>query len=674
MIELALPAGTLETALVAFKYGADAVYFGLKDFSARKGAGNFSEEDLSKIRRYSLENNKKIYVTFNTLLDDNSYDKALPLLEMLSFYGNDGVIIQDLGLASVIKKNFPSLHLHASTQMAVHTTEGVKYLSSIGFERVVLSRELSLKEIEKIRKDCPDVELKAFIHGALCYGFSGLCSASYNKCKRSANGGECAQICRSWFENSENNKQGYFFSMKDLNIGEEILKLNDIEIDSAKIEGRLKSPETIAAATRYYREILDGSGVKEDDKKALYTSFLRSDCDGYLNYKKNRESLVSPTYPGHIGLKAGVIVDQNNYSITIKEIERIENHDGLQFFIEKNGLKESIKFSASIINRDEDYLILRYTGERNLKGKEIYIISDSENREKTPNINIPLYRKEININVELNDYFITASSMGVKNSIDIVLEEAKNKSEFKEKLEKTFKESGESKYTLGKLSYLNKSNYDYPFVSPSLLKEFRRNFYSSLSNVTNHTKLEETSDTVSSITLPAREALSGDLPWSMDGKEIDGRTYFSFPPVTFHEEKTWREMTEKASGSKKPTIGINNVSQIKYSQEHPEFDYFVDIYLYLSSRFTASFLLNEIPNLVGGYLWFERKEKHGKWPFEPTVTSYIPPYFISRSCFRYDSLDKSCTGCTEIEDFHIKQNNESYIVKVRHCLTVVMKE
>ena len=251
MIELALPAGSLETALTAFRHGADAVYFGLKDFSARKGAVNFSFEDLSKIRRFSLENGKKTYITINTLLDDSSIDRVISTLDEVAFYGTDGIIVQDLGVADIIRRYYPSLPLHGSTQLAVHTTEGVRVLEDLGFERVVLSRELNLKEIERIRKDCPDVELKAFIHGALCYGFSGLCSASAIKCSRSANKGECAQICRSWFIDDEDGEKGYFFSMEDMKAGERVLELERIGIDSLKVEGRLKSPEYCAAVAEY---------------------------------------------------------------------------------------------------------------------------------------------------------------------------------------------------------------------------------------------------------------------------------------------------------------------------------------------------------------------------------------------------------------------------------------
>ena len=151
-IELAMPAGTLEEALIAIRSGADAVYFGMKEFSARKNAGNFSEEDLAKIRRFALENGRRIYIAVNTLADDGSLPRLMRLLDTISHYGCDGVIVQDLGAVRIIRERFPGLPLHGSTQLAVHTIGGVKALQHLGFERAVLSRELSLDEIRRIRE------------------------------------------------------------------------------------------------------------------------------------------------------------------------------------------------------------------------------------------------------------------------------------------------------------------------------------------------------------------------------------------------------------------------------------------------------------------------------------------------------------------------------------------
>lgn len=676
MIELALPAGSLETALTAFNYGADAVYFGLREFSARKGAVNFSEEDLSKVRAYALKNDKKIYVTVNTLIDDKSLDHCIDLLAMLDYYGCDGVITQDLGIARIMREKFPALPIHGSTQLAVHTTEGVRELVDLGFERVVLSRELTFKEIEKIRRECPDVELKAFIHGALCYGFSGLCSASFLKCGRSANGGECAQICRSWFTDTDSGKRGYFFSMEDLRIGEELLKLNEIGIDSAKIEGRLKSPEYVAAVTRYYRTILDTGKVDRQSQLDITTSFARKQGTGYFEYEKNRPSLLSGPYPGHMGAECGRIVKQNPSAITINSKVKIENHDGLQYFTEDRfGLPVPTKFSANILRSAGDTVTLCLESNERLLGNMVYKISDSTRREKTPSVQIPLYRRPVDIFVTLDKDSITAAALGKSVTKSLSLQEAKKPIAPEETIARHFSESGDSRYTLGKLSFANNSGIGFPFLPPSVMKEFRREFYAEIDNVKpERPEIIEPVELKKSITLPKRQLLDGDLPWSFDARKIDGRTYFTFPPITFTEERTFDQMLKAAKGHESVTIGLNNIAQVRFAKSHPEFDYFIDIFLYLSNRFTALELLKEVPNLVGGYLWFERGEKSGTWPFEPTIAYYEPPVFISRTCYRHDAMGLSCTGCSMHEDFHIEQAPDTFTVKVRNCITVVERD
>ncbi len=674
MTELALPAGSLTTALTAFQNGADAVYFGLREFSARKGAVNFSIEDLSKIRRYSLDNGKKIYVTINTLIDDTSIKRVLPLLDRVSFYGCDGVIIQDLGLVEIIRKYYPDLKLHGSTQLAVHTVEGVKEMEDLGFERVVLSRELTLSEIENIRVKCPDIELKVFIHGALCYGFSGLCSASYLKCGRSANGGECAQICRSWFKNESSGKKGYFFSMEDLCAGEKLKVLRDMGIDSVKVEGRLKSPEYTAAAARYYRAVLDDRPVEKEDEDALHTTFLRKSGCGYLDYRKDRPSLLSGNWPGHMGLHLGKIVEDRGSSCFLESVERLENHDGIQYFTqdEEGGLLQAVKSSAVIRSVTPGGYILKKNTKQSLLNRDLYKISDSTKREKTPSDNIPLYRKPVDITVRLYPSHIEAVMLGTTISEDINTEESQKKRDFEETLRRLFSESGTSPYTLSRLIYENNTELEYPFVQPSALKDFRRKVYASFPEPVFRTpELYEPQSVESGFKLPERAVLAKDMPWSMNAAEIDGRNYFTFPPVDFNEEKTWRDMLSTVKGYDNVVIGLNNVSQIRFAKAHPEFDYFADIFLYLSNRYTLSLLLEEVPTLKAGYLWFERKKVEGEWPFEAAVTDYEPPLFISRTCFRHDALGLSCSTCPGKADFHVSQGDDRYIVKVRNCLTLL---
>ena len=383
MIELALPAGSLETAISAFNADADAVYFGMKEFSARKGAANFSIEDLSKIKRYASEHSKKIYVTVNTLVDDSETEAANRTLSVLDFYEPDGVIIQDLGLVQIIREHYPHLPLHGSTQLAVHTVEGVRQMQDLGFERVVLSRELTLKEIEDIRKKCPDIELKVFIHGALCYGFSGLCMASCNLTGRSANRGECAQICRTWFTEEESGRNGWFFSMEDLAAGRTLKTLDEMGIDSAKIEGRLKGDAYVAALTRYYRAVLEGrdTGELEDE---IRTTFSRRSGQGYLDYRKGRPSLLSG-YPSHLGLECGRIIDQGRETITVALTKSLANRDGVQYFTKnRHGLDEAVKFPCRIVSRGGDKAMLRWHSDEDLVGRTLYKISSSTQNERRP--------------------------------------------------------------------------------------------------------------------------------------------------------------------------------------------------------------------------------------------------------------------------------------------------
>lgn len=194
--ELLSPAGDFETALAAFDAGADAVYCGLADFSARAFAKNLSFEDLGHLVRFAHAKGKKVYVTFNTLVDEVDVEQAVETLSRLEEIGPDALIVQDLGIARLCRRHFPGLALHASTQLVAHNLEGVLALKDVGFTRVVLARELSLAEIASISKRCGGLELECFIHGALCYSISGLCLFGAMEKGRSGNRGKCPYCCR----------------------------------------------------------------------------------------------------------------------------------------------------------------------------------------------------------------------------------------------------------------------------------------------------------------------------------------------------------------------------------------------------------------------------------------------------------------------------------------------
>ncbi|MBL8994027.1 MAG: U32 family peptidase, partial [Spirochaetia bacterium] len=244
--EILAPAGGREQFFAALHAGADAVYLGLEKFNARARAQNFSLEDLSELlpiaRRYGM----RVLLTLNVVIKENEVAELVKTLARLEPLGIHALIIQDLGLARLVKNHFPSFRLHASTQMAVHNLAGVIVAKQLGFKRVVLARELTAVEIRKIRDALPEdeVQLEAFCHGSLCYSYSGLCFFSGARDARSGNRGECAYTCRKPYKILNEKGQGFLFSMRDLDTSADLKDLAGSGIDALKIEGRKKTRST----------------------------------------------------------------------------------------------------------------------------------------------------------------------------------------------------------------------------------------------------------------------------------------------------------------------------------------------------------------------------------------------------------------------------------------------
>ena len=270
----------MDSVIAAVRCGADAVYIGAKQFSARASAHNFEDDEIKECVRYCHQRGVKVHLALNTLIFDDEMQEALELVKTAAAADIDALIIQDLGLVSLIKRMVPDLPLHASTQLTVHTPFGARALYEMGFERVVLSRELSLKEIKEIRESCPEVELEVFVHGALCMCVSGQCYFSAMLGGRSANRGMCAQPCRLPMKYGGND---HALSLKDNGSLHYLRELQEIGIASAKIEGRMKRPEYVAAATLAAREARDLGFITEASQKRLASVFSRTGfTDGYL--------------------------------------------------------------------------------------------------------------------------------------------------------------------------------------------------------------------------------------------------------------------------------------------------------------------------------------------------------------------------------------------------------
>ncbi|MBR5535908.1 MAG: U32 family peptidase [Clostridia bacterium] len=274
-IELLSPAGGMEALHAAVQNGADAVYLGEKSFSARQSADNFENNELKEAVKYAHGRGTRVYLAMNTLVSD----KELSLFEKgvtnAVACGVDALIVQDFGAAEMIRNVCPSMPLHASTQMSAHNEKDVEYLLKRGFSRVVLARELEMEEIEKIYRNTR-ASLEVFVHGALCVCVSGQCLMSSFIGGRSGNRGRCAQPCRQLY--TAEGRKGYFLSPRDLCLLDEIKSLDDIGVDSLKIEGRMKSPEYVATVTGMYRKYLDNpKKATADDIKELEKIFVRGD-------------------------------------------------------------------------------------------------------------------------------------------------------------------------------------------------------------------------------------------------------------------------------------------------------------------------------------------------------------------------------------------------------------
>lgn len=294
-VELLAPCGSYESFLAAVNAGADAVYLGGKAFGARAYAENFSEEELVSAIRQAHIFGIKVYLTVNTLIKEQEFSELYEYL--LPFYeaGLDGVIVQDMGVLSFLKQEFPELKLHASTQMTITGTYGAAFLKELGCGRIVPARELSLQEIKTIKQEV-SIEIEAFIHGAMCYCYSGQCLMSSMIGGRSGNRGRCAQPCRLPYKTA--GKEGYFLSLKDMNTLEHIPELIEAGIDSFKIEGRMKKPEYVAGVVSIYRKCIDryykGSfQVFPKEKQILSDLYIRSETgNGYYDKSRGREMLT----------------------------------------------------------------------------------------------------------------------------------------------------------------------------------------------------------------------------------------------------------------------------------------------------------------------------------------------------------------------------------------------
>ena len=306
IMELLAPAGTMENFMAALESGADAIYLGGKVFNARAHAANFGIDELREAVRLAHILDVSVYVTVNILIGDTELGELENYLKDLDSIGVDAIIVQDLAVAEIAKRVAPNIHLHGSTQMTAATLDAVRFYESLGFTRVVLARELSLKEIQHICKHCK-AEIEVFVHGALCVCYSGQCLMSSFIGGRSGNRGACAQPCRLPYELLDSKgesvlpkHEAYLLSPKDLNYSEHMNELVAAGVTSFKVEGRMKKVSYVRQVIGTYREILDEASIHENQRKALASGFNRGFSTAYLEDTVGRQmmTVVAPNHQG----------------------------------------------------------------------------------------------------------------------------------------------------------------------------------------------------------------------------------------------------------------------------------------------------------------------------------------------------------------------------------------
>ena len=490
-VELLAPVGSFEALKAAVQNGANAVYLGGKDFGARASANNFDRDELKEAVKYAHIRGVQVFVTTNTLRKENEIEDFLEYAKFLYDIDVDAIILQDIGMARLIKRELPDFELHASTQMVAHSLEDVKYLESVGFDRVVLAREVTVEEIKYICDNCK-ADIEVFVHGALCVCYSGQCLMSSMIGNRSGNRGRCAQPCRQRYELIDvytgevvNSNGDYLLSPRDLNAIEEIDKVIDAGVHSLKIEGRMKRPEYVATVIDGYRKTIDEYlatnklNVSDETINDLYTIFNRKFTKGLLLGDVGKD-MMNSQLPNNQGLYVGTVVDYNKKAkrLKIKLANTLKKGDGINLGggtigrIIKNGNIETIGYKGETIELD-------FVGEAR-KGQIVFKTSDSElmdrvqatftqDKEFVKNIidakiTIKLGQKPI---LTLKDRHSNEATI----EGDKIVEEAMKVALSKEKVETQLRKLGNTPYELDLLEIELVDNVSLPI---SLLNQMRR--------------------------------------------------------------------------------------------------------------------------------------------------------------------------------------------------------
>ncbi len=431
-IELLAPAGNFDSMKAAIQAGCDAVYLAGKQFGARAFSKNFTNEEIIEAIKYAHLYGVKVYVTVNTLIYDNEVGAFLEYVEFLHRNNVDALIIQDFGMFDLVRKTFPNLELHASTQMHIHNLDGTQLMEKLGMKRVVLARETSIDEIRYIKENS-NVELEVFIHGALCISYSGQCLMSSLIGGRSGNRGACAGSCRLKYDVIDDNgiklnKGEYPLSTKDLNSLEYVSELIDAGVASLKIEGRMKSPQYVYMVVSLYRQAIDAyyenGCVKIDEDKLLKLKkiFNRNYTKGFLFNTENND-LINGYRPNHMGVPVGKIVDYKKGIAKIKLTDNVSIGSGLRVIGKKNDVGINVNnfyINSKLVKKASagDIVSIKVNSDVNI-GDTVVITMDKELSDNINNL-VDMSLRKVSINGEFSGHVGEKASLMISDGINKV--------------------------------------------------------------------------------------------------------------------------------------------------------------------------------------------------------------------------------------------------------------
>lgn len=470
--ELLAPAKNIDIAKQAIDCGADAVYIGSVSFGARQNASN-SIEDIKELVNYAHKFYVKVFVTVNTIISDNEINDVKRLIKKLYEIGVDALIIQDMAILEMfINGELPPIPLHISTQCDNRSVDKVGFFSKMCLPRVVLARELSLKQIEEIHKMHPKIELECFIHGALCVSYSGQCYLSQFIGGRSANKGQCAQPCRKRYSLIDDKgniiaSDKHLLSLKDFNTSDIIEKMVDIGVKSFKIEGRLKDEVYVKNVVGFYRQKLDKISEKTSSGKVVLgfePDLKKSFNRGYTHYfLEDRNKCFNFDTPKFVGEKLGTISKVTDRYFEIKNLKTIINkQDGLCF-------GKNSEFGCIVNNVEGNKIFPNKMNKSINVGVEVFRNLD---RKFEDTVLKTIAKRQIGVDISYNDGVITICDED-KNSVLINIEEtelANNKEKMIENFKKSFSKTGKSDFYIDSISIKS----DLPFIPVSKVNEYRR--------------------------------------------------------------------------------------------------------------------------------------------------------------------------------------------------------